>query len=146
MNKFIDIYSTKVPVEKIADFHFSKDAIKQLTPPGILVQILSHQPLSEGSITHFRLWIGPLSIEWVAQHQQVSREQGFVDVQYRGPFQYWEHHHEWKSISKNETQMQEYIFFEHAPNLRGLLTRLLFNPLAMKFFFWYRRKKISKLA
>ncbi|BAJ63380.1 MULTISPECIES: SRPBCC family protein [Anaerolinea] len=146
MKKFADVYNAGVPVEKIANFHFSKDAIKQLSPPGIGVQILSHQPLSEGSVTHFRLWIGPIPIEWEAQHQKVSWDSGFIDIQRKGPFKYWEHHHEWKSISKNETQMREYILCEHAPNLKGMLTRLLFNALAMKFFFWYRRKKISNLA
>ncbi len=146
MKELIDTYIVPGSAEKIVDIHFSQDALKQLTPPGIWLQILSQEPIGENSITRFRLWFGPLPIEWEAQHQQVSPQRGFIDIQRKGPFLHWEHHHRWESISLHETRMTERIQFEHASGLKGLVTRLLFNSIAMKFFFWYRRKKITRLA
>jgi len=146
MKELIDTYTVRAPAEKIAQIHFSPNALKQLTPPGIRIEILSQDPIGENSVTHFKLWFGPLPIEWEAQHQQVSFQEGFLDIQRKGPFRHWKHYHQWKSLSVNETQMTERIEFEHTNNLQGIFTRLLFNPIAMKFFFWYRRKKITRLA
>lgn len=145
MREAVYLYIVAVPVEKISKFHFSKDALKQLSPPGIHLEILNTQPLSEGAITRFRLWLGPLPIEWEARHQKVSLSHGFVDIQEKGPFQYWEHHHEWKAIAPNQTEMLERIIYQHASGFQGLLTRFLINPITLKFFFWHRRKVLSQL-
>ena len=79
------------------------------TPPPIFTRI--HRApdfLKEGDEMEFTLWGGPLPLRWLAKIEQVS-EKGFTDRQLRGPFQTWEHRHEFTVIDGKHTQVFDKI-------------------------------------
>ena len=94
--------------------------------------------MAEGSISEFTLWMGPLPVRWRAVHSQVS-DHGFTDIQEDGPMALWHHTHRFEVIDAHTTQLYEHIDFQHHPGLGGLLSRLLFNPFALKILFTYRK-------
>ena len=44
------------------------------------------EPLGNGSVSEFTLWMGPLPVHWIAIHKDVDPMRGFQDNQLSGPF------------------------------------------------------------
>jgi ligand-binding SRPBCC domain-containing protein len=126
------------PLADVARFHHDTSALKRLTPPPTIVQLHEIEPLAEGSVSRFTLWVGPLPLRWTALHRDVS-EQGFTDVQTAGPAKKWEHTHRFLPINDNQTQVHEHIEFEHRRGFWGLVTRVLFARPNLRVMFAYRK-------
>lgn len=131
-------FEVKASLPEVAAFHKDTRALKKLTMPPILVQIHQVEPLQEGSMSSFTLWLGFVPIHWQARHSQVDALHGFTDIQVRGPLEKWEHSHRFKALQPGRVEIHEHIEFEHRQGWRGWLTRLLFNPLGLRVMFSYR--------
>ena len=125
------------PLEAVRDFHRDTRALKRLTPPPTFVRLHSVEPLAEGSVSRFTLWVGPLPLAWKAVHRNVS-DRGFTDVQAEGPAAKWEHTHTFVPVSADVTEIREHIEYEHKRGLWGIVTRLLFSWPNLWFMFGYR--------
>ena len=126
------------PLAAVRDFHRDTSALKRLTPPPTIVQLRSIEPLADGSVSEFTLWVGPLPLRWKAVHRGVS-DHGFTDVQATGPAAKWEHTHSFVPLADGRTEIREHIEFEHKPGPWGLVTRFLFSRPNLLFMFGYRR-------
>ena len=102
----------------VREFHHDTRALKRLTPPPTLVQLHEVEPLGEGSVSRFTLWVGPLPLRWTAVHRDVSQT-GFTDIQAEGPARRWEHTHRFTAISPQLTEIHEHIEFEHKSGFWG---------------------------
>ena len=131
-------FDVNAPLSAVRNFHRDTSALKRLTPPPTLVQLHEIEPLGEGSISKFTLWVGPLPLRWTAQHQDVS-EFGFTDVQTEGPAKKWEHTHTFTPIGDGRTQIEEHIEFEHKSGFWGMVTRTLFAWPNLILMFTYRK-------
>jgi ligand-binding SRPBCC domain-containing protein len=130
-------FTVDAPLEAVRDFHHDTSALKTLTPPPTIVQLHSIEPLGEGSVSRFTLWVGPLPLPWKAVHRDVS-DRGFTDVQAEGPAAKWEHTHSFVPLDDGATEVREHIEFEHKPGLSGLVTRVLFARPNLLAMFTYR--------
>ena len=131
-------FTVRAPVAAVADFHRDTRALKRLTPFPVFVQLHHVEPLAEGSLADFKLWFGFLPVHWVAVHSNVDPQQGFTDTQQSGPMRFWQHTHRFDSVDVNTTRVSEHIEYAHHSGWRGLVSRLLFNPLALRLLFFYR--------
>jgi ligand-binding SRPBCC domain-containing protein len=131
-------FRVDAPLPAVREFHRDTRALRRLTPPPTLVQLHSVEPLAEGSVSRFTLWVGPLPLHWTAVHRNVSAN-GFTDVQTAGPVRKWEHTHRFTPLGENSTEIHEHIEFEHHPTAWGLLTRLLFASPNLYLMFTYRK-------
>jgi len=68
METFTITFQVKTPIQAVAEFHSSTNALKKLTPFPVIVQIHQLEPLGEGSMAEFTMWFGPFPVRWVAQH------------------------------------------------------------------------------
>ena len=140
-------FTVEAPVTDVAAFHHDTGALKKLTPPPTIVQLHSIEPLAEGSVSTFTLWVGPLPLRWRAVHRNVS-ENGFTDVQSEGPAQKWEHTHSFHARGHHSTEIHEHIEFEHKTGIWGIVTRILFAHPNLFLMFTYRkwvtRRALSK--
>lgn len=132
-------YSFRVaaPLAAVAAFHGDTRALKRLTPPPTFVQLHSVEPLAEGSVSRFTLWVGPLPLRWTAVHRNVSGR-GFTDVQTEGPARSWAHTHSFVPIDDRTTEIREHIEFEHRGGFWGVVTRILFARPNLLVMFGYR--------
>ena len=121
----------------VREFHHDTQALRRLTPPPTFVQLHSIEPLGEGSVSRFTLWVGPVPLGWKAVHREVT-DHGFTDVQAEGPAAKWEHTHAFVPLDDGTTEIREHIEFEHKPGLAGLLTRVLFSRPNLLAMFTYR--------
>lgn len=131
-------FTVDAPLRAVSDFHHDTSALKKLTPPPTIVQLHDIEPLGEGSVSRFTLWVGPLPLRWKAVHRDVS-ERGFTDVQAEGPALRWEHTHTFTPLTPTSTQIKEHIEYEHRKGFWGILTRALFAKSNLYLMFTYRK-------
>ena len=131
-------FTVKASLEAVSAFHFQTGILKALTPPLMIMQVHRFDPLANGSIGEFTIWMGPIPVRWVAEHSDVS-PRGFVDTQTSGPMKFWKHTHRFNRISPELTEVHEHIEFEHYSGLRGIWSRMLFPRIALIVLFSYRR-------
>ena len=109
MKPFSHRFQVRAPLERVAEFHHEAGVLKLLTPPPLFLQFHELQPLGEGSISDFTMWVGPLPIRWVATHSEVDPLHGFTDTQVRGPFERWVHRHSFIKEDDNVTEVVDEI-------------------------------------
>jgi ligand-binding SRPBCC domain-containing protein len=130
-------FTVNAPLAAVSDFHRDTSVLKLLTPPPIFAQIHTYEPLGENSMASFTLWFGPIPIRWQAVHSNVDQN-GFTDTQVRGPLKRWRHTHRFAAIDEATTRINEHIEYEHNSGLKGVISRLLFSPMALYFLFTAR--------
>ena len=130
-------FIVSAPLAAVRDFHRDTSALKRLTPPPTLVQLHSIEPLAEGSVSRFTLWVGPLPLRWKAVHRGVT-DRGFTDVQAEGPARKWEHTHSFVPLDDATTEIREHIEYEHKTGFWGVVTRILFSWPNLYAMFTYR--------
>lgn len=55
MKTFTNTFKVNAPIQSVADFHSSTNALKKLTPFPVIVQIHQLEPLAEGSMAEFTM-------------------------------------------------------------------------------------------
>ena len=138
MPTFETSFTVNAPLESVAGFHADTSALKILNPPLIIVQFHRVDPMAEGSISDFTLWMGPLPIRWRAIHSNVGPN-GFTDTQEKGPLATWQHTHRFETIDEDTTQIHEHIEYEYPTGWHGLTSRILFGRLGLTALFAYRK-------
>ncbi len=131
-------FTVNAPQEAVRRFHHDTSALKILTPPPTIVQLHDIEPLAEGSVSRFTLWVGPLPLKWKAVHRDVT-DQGFTDIQAEGPAKKWEHTHTFVALDDHTTEVREHVEYEHAGGFWGLVTRFLFAKPNLYAMFTYRK-------
>ena len=132
------VFTVQAPLQAVCDFHHGTDALKRLTPPPTIVQLQEIEPLTEGSVSRFTLWVGPLPLRWKAVHREVS-EYGFTDIQAEGPAKKWVHRHRFTPATQDTTEIHEHIEYEHKRGFWGIVTRFLFARPNLYVMFTYRK-------
>lgn len=131
-------FTVPAPVSTVSAFHFEPGILKTLTPPGMIMRVHRFDPLANGSIGEFTMWMGPIPVYWKAEHSNVS-ETSFTDTQVAGPMKKWVHTHTFNAVDDETTEVHEHIEFEHHSGLKGVWSRLLFPQIGLKILFNIRR-------
>jgi ligand-binding SRPBCC domain-containing protein len=135
------------PLNKVAEFHRDARALRTLTPPPVFVQYHMVQPMREGSVADFTMWLGPIPVRWVAVHRDVDPEKGFTDAMMRGPFEAWVHQHRFEIIDANQTRIIDTVqALPGAHPFWGLISKLMWNNLPFLFAYrsWRTRRILQK--
>ena len=119
-------------------FHEDPRAINRLTPPPIFVQLLrdDRKSFKDGELV-FRLWLGPVPVQWVARHEPGPTATSFADRMLQGPLASWEHQHIFQQTEQG-VLLIDHITFAHKPGIAGLLSRLVFDGISLRLLFIYR--------
>jgi ligand-binding SRPBCC domain-containing protein len=81
--------------ERVFAFHEQPDALVLLLPPWESARVVQSAKISEvGSraIVETRI-LGPVTVQWIAEHTVYEPPHLFEDVQIKGPFRSWCHRH-----------------------------------------------------
>ena len=87
-----------VPAATAFAWHERAGALERLTPPWERVELVAREGegLRPGARVTLRTRIGPVAMDWVAEHRDYVPGRRFSDVALRGPFAHWEHRHEFE--------------------------------------------------
>ena len=135
-------FEVKASLTAVSEFHGDSRALCQLTPPPIWVQFHQVEPLAEGSMADFTMWLGLLPVRWTAVHTQVTPH-GFIDTQKRGPFKRWIHRHSFRELDNGKIEVVDEI--EAEPG--NLVSRFMWLTLPVLFAYrgwrtrWALRRK-----
>lgn len=76
------------------EFYERPDILTLLTPPWQPVEIVRREGgLGVRAESEFRIWLGPIPVQWIAIHTDCIPFEKFVDVQKSGPMEFWQHQH-----------------------------------------------------
>lgn len=124
--------------EAVLEWHEHPKAFQRLTPPPVFIQVHRREmdSIRDGEV-EFTMWMGPIPIRWIAQHEPGPIETSFIDRQMQGPLASWEHTHSMQPI-EGGVELIDRIQIEHPNGWRGIFTRLAFNRLGLRGLFIYR--------
>jgi ligand-binding SRPBCC domain-containing protein len=125
-------------LDKMEAFHSAPSAFSKLTPPPIFIRVKRNEltSLTSGQV-EFTMWVGPIPIHWIAQHEAGPTEHSFADRQLVGPMAYWRHEHIFEQV-EGGTALTDRVTLAHKSGWQGVLTRLMFDGIPLKLFFLYR--------
>jgi ligand-binding SRPBCC domain-containing protein len=148
MPVFESKFLVEAPVEDVAAFHFRPGILKTLTPPLMIMQVHQFEPLADGSVAEFTMWMGPIPVYWKAVHSGVTAD-SFTDTQVAGPMKQWVHTHRFIAVNDNQTEVRDSIEYSHFSGIRGLWSRLLFPQPALRILFAIRaritRREVARM-
>lgn len=123
-------------MDRVIAFHEDPRALKMLTPPPVFIQVHRRdwRSATEARL-EMTMWFGPLPLRWVAQHEPGPIPASFVDRMVEGPMASWVHEHRFLQ-GDHGVELLDRVSYEHRPG--AILTRILFNPLALRTLFGYR--------
>jgi len=146
MKTFKRSFEVAAPLEVVSGFHGDTRALRILNPPGLLVQFHNVEPISEGSIAEFTLWLGPLPIRWQATHSDVGVN-GFSDTQTRGPFKHWYHRHQFDALTESRTLVSDEIQAQPGAHpIWGLVSWGMWFSLPLLFAYraWRTKRAVER--
>jgi ligand-binding SRPBCC domain-containing protein len=142
-------YTSRIeaPLEAVVEFYRQPGAFRRLSPP-LLMQMQRNDGITEGGVTAFTLWLGPLPVRWEALHTQVDWPRAFSDTQTRGPFASWVHRHSFQRLNAAAVEIRDEIRLEFKPGLRGAAGRLVWLGLPLLFAFrrWATQRGVRELV
>lgn len=135
----------KTSVTQLIAFHERPDIFTKLAPPPMLIRVRrdDRTSLTEGDL-EFTLWFGFFPVKWWARHEPGPTETSFADVMVSGPLAYWRHEHIFREVSTG-AELIDRITLAHHTGLRGLVSRLMFDGVLLRFLFFYRHLR-TRLA
>ncbi|MDZ4684728.1 MAG: TIGR01777 family oxidoreductase [Planctomycetaceae bacterium] len=132
-------FRTPLPVSAAEAFawHERPGALERLTPPWETVQVVQRaNSLQPGERATVRVRIGPVSVNWIAEHRRYVPGVEFQDVQIGGPFAAFEHTHRMEGNDTHNCTLVDAIDYR-LPG--GLLGRLLADgPIRAKLSRMFR--------
>jgi ligand-binding SRPBCC domain-containing protein len=141
MRHFVKESRIAAPPHAVFAFHESPDALVRLIPPWEQVKIVERgASLQPGSRVILRTKLGPLSLEWVAEHTEYEAGRMFADRQVRGPFAYWYHRHRFLDDGHEGTILRDEVDFSPPLGKLGKLVGGGFLDSKLKRMFDYRHE------
>lgn len=113
-----------VSARELYDWHARPGAFRRLAPPFEPVLVASWKggeatrhlsegrqwgDLSDGAEVTLRMKQGPVSMSWLARHEQHIEGEQFVDRQVKGPFAKWVHTHRFVSAAGGTSVLDDHI-------------------------------------
>ena len=147
MKRFSHRFVVRAPLARVAEFHRDARALRLLTPPPLFVRFNRLEPLAEGSLVDFTMWLGPLPLRWLARHSAVNMPHGFIDAQERGPFAQWIHRHVFEALDEHTTAVIDKVQAQPSRHwFWGLVSRSMWLSLPILFAYraWQTRRALVK--
>jgi ligand-binding SRPBCC domain-containing protein len=143
------LFRVKAPLASVARFHADSSSMGSITPPPVIVRVHSAPALlGENDRMDFTLWLLLLPLHWVARIQDVS-PRGFTDVQLSGPFESWQHHHEFCPQNEYWTEVHDTVQATLSRNpVKWLIGLCMWISLPVLFAFrgWKTRRILDAQA
>ena len=93
--RFVKQSLIRASPERVFAFHEQPEALVLLLPPWESARVIQSAKISEvgaRAIVETRI-LGPITVQWVAEHTAYNPPHVFEDIQIKGPFRSWRHRH-----------------------------------------------------
>jgi len=145
MQRFIKESRIPAPPRDVFAFFERPDAFERLLPPGQDVAIVeAPRSLEVGARAVIRMKVGPIPVEWVAEHVEYIPGRLFVDRQVRGPFASWLHRHEFLDDGDGGTILRDVIEYQPPLGIIGTLFGKAVIQSMLKDLFDHRHEVVRR--
>jgi ligand-binding SRPBCC domain-containing protein len=147
MNKqrFVKQSEVPAPPDAVFAWHEQPGAVERLTPPWERVEMVERgDSLRIGTRVIFKVFTGPFAKLWVAEHVEYDPPHLFADVQRRGPFAYWYHHHRFAPTAQGTTLMTDEVEYALPLGWLGALVGGGFVRAKLQKMFDYRHQVVQQ--
>ncbi len=146
MKKLVSKQFLPIEMDKAWDFFSSPKNLNEITPPGMVFEIVSQLPekMYEGIFILYRL--SPflnIPMQWVTEITHIREKQFFVDEQRKGPYKIWHHEHHFEKV-EGGVMMTDILHYDIGKSIFGQLAGWLFVHRKVKSIFEYRTKVLEK--
>ncbi|MEZ6069610.1 MAG: TIGR01777 family oxidoreductase [Pirellulales bacterium] len=103
---------SELPVSAEAAFawHMRPGALERLTPPWVSMRVVRRDPgIREGAQVELALSVAGVPVRWLAEHHDFQWGRGFSDLQRRGPFAHWHHHHRFEPLAADRCVLEDCV-------------------------------------
>lgn len=117
MERLRDTVTIKAPLEEVFRFYADPWNVPRLTPPDMNLRVVrADQRMRRGSHVLFatRPTLVPFELQWHFEVVHFVQNETFTDRLIKGPFQFWEHRHDFRSLGDDETEVIDTIEFDGA--------------------------------
>ena len=93
--RFVKESLIRASPERVFAFHEQPEALVLLLPPWESARVIQSAKISEVgalAIVETRI-LGPITVQWTAEHTVYNPPHMFEDIQIKGPFRSWRHRH-----------------------------------------------------
>jgi uncharacterized protein (TIGR01777 family) len=125
----------EAPSSQVLKWHWNTGVMHRLIPPWENVEVL--QPAAgpkTGEIAKLRLSMGPIKLDWIAEHCDYIEGKQFADKQISGPFAYWHHTHQVEPEGTNKCTLLDRVEYS-----------LPAAPLSTTFMNEFVRNKLKRM-
>lgn len=131
------------PPEAVFAWHEQPGAVERLTPPWEKVRMVKRgESLRIGTVVIFKVFAGPFTKTWVAEHVEYDPPRLFADIQRQGPFAYWYHRHWFEATERGTTMMTDDVEYELPLGWLGELFGGGFTRSKLERMFAYRHQVV----
>lgn len=134
------------PVEQVFPFFSDEKNLETLTPPWLNFHVLgkSTPEITQKTEIDYQLKIHGVPVHWRSQIINWDVNQGFTDIQIKGPYSQWEHTHRFIPM-KGGTLLEDRILYRTPSGTRLLPIIGHWVSRDVEKIFNYRKKKIKEL-
>ena len=137
-----------VPAEigDVWNFFSSPSNLAIITPSKMNFRIIHNSDtsgISQGQIIRYKINVIPfLTTHWTTKISQVDRSNSFTDVQVKGPYSLWEHHHRFVSVPDGVLMTDE-IRYAIPYGWLGRLANTVFVRRELNAIFEFRSQAVT---
>ena len=135
-----------ITIEEAWEFFSSPANLDEITPPDLGFQITSapENRLYEGQIITYRVKIAPfIWLPWVTEIKCVEEGRSFIDEQRFGPYKFWHHRHEFKSVDGG-VLISDRVHYGLSFGIFGSIAHGLFVRRKLGWIFRFRKQLLAK--
>jgi ligand-binding SRPBCC domain-containing protein len=126
-------------------FFSAPENLAKITPPDMGFEIVNgpKHPVREGDRIDYRIRILGIPLKWRTLITSWKDGESFSDLQERGPYRYWHHHHTFRTVSEG-VEMIDRVEYELPFGFLGNLFAGWFIRRQLTAIFDYRTSVIAK--
>ena len=128
--------------ERVFAFHEQPEVLVLLLPPWESARVIQSAKISEvgaRAIVETRI-LGPITVQWIAEHTLYEPPRMFADVQVKGPFRSWRHYHLIEPHKDGGATLRDEVDYEPPLGFLGRALAPLLIENRLRKFFDYRHQ------
>lgn len=137
----------KTDIDTAWNFIRSPENLKLLTPEDLKFEIITELPeiMYDGLLIEFRVGIPFFGKQtWLTEIKHIRERHSFVDEQRIGPYKFWNHCHEIKSV-EGGVRFIDNVHYALPLGPLGMLANTLFVRRTLRYVFDYRERMMPEL-
>lgn len=138
-----------IPCSRSEAFAFFSDAfnLELITPPFLRFRILTQPPIKmeAGTFIEYRIRLFGIPISWETLIESCNPDESFVDLQMRGPYDWWQHTHSFEEKGPRSVLVRDRVEYRIPYGLIGRIAHSLFIERWLAEIFDYRATVTARL-